>query len=87
MSTKAQSPALDVNEGITERAIDLVFDFGDAILADPGILEGIRDGVTLVLVPDDDPELAASKIAGGLRAVQRGEDVYFRHVRRSAASR
>jgi hypothetical protein len=48
---------------------------------DPTILERIPFGVTLVLVPDDDPELATIEIEIGQMALRQGRDVYFRHVR------
>ena len=69
--------------GLVERAIDLSFDFGTLILNDPSILDDIPNGVTLVLIPNDDPELAATKIALGIESIHRGEDVYVRHFRRT----
>ncbi len=62
--------------GLMERSIDLSFDFGTLILDDPSILDDIPNGVTLVLIPDDDAELAAIKITRGIEAIHRGEDVY-----------
>ncbi len=34
----------------------------------------------IVLLPDDDPELAAYNFQLGLQVVQEGRNVYFRHV-------
>jgi hypothetical protein len=62
------------------RNIDLAFEFIRETLDDPGILDGVRDGVTFVLVPDDEPALAEANIASGIDAVRRGRDVYFKHV-------
>jgi len=81
MSHKIEA-AGTATDGTMERALDLSFEFAEEILADPSILDEIPNGITLVLIPDDDPELATAKIAGGLTAVRRGEDVLFRHVRR-----
>ncbi len=69
--------------GLMERSIHLSFDFATLILQDPSISDDIPNGVTLVLIPNDDPELAATKIARGMEAIHRGEDVYFRHFQRA----
>lgn len=63
-----------------ERNIDLAFEHIRETVEDPGLLDGIRDGVTFVLVPDDDPRLAEANILNGIEAVRDGKDVYFRHV-------
>src|SRR5687768_4030599 len=70
--------------GLTEvakRNVELTFDFNRAILADPSILDDIPDGATVVLIPSDDPDLAAAEIEQSLAALRQGCDVYFRHVR------
>ena len=55
--------------------------FHAAIFDDPGILDDIPNGATLILVPDDDPALAAREVALGQEALAAGRDTYFRHVR------
>lgn len=79
-TTAALQPRAD---GLMERSIDLSFDFATSILDDPSILDDIPNGVTLVFIPDEDSELAAMKIARGIEAIHRGEDVSFRHVQRA----
>jgi hypothetical protein len=64
-----------------------VFDLTRAVLVDPTLLDEIPDGVTLVLLPDDDPDVAAEQIEAGLFAVREGRDVLFRHIRPGSASR
>lgn len=39
-------------------------------------------GSTLILLPDDDPELTAANIRLGLHVLEEGANVYFRHVHR-----
>jgi len=55
--------------------------FHAAIFDDPAILDDIPNGATLVLVPRDDPALAAHELALGQEALAAGRDTYFRHVR------
>lgn len=64
-----------------ERNMDLSFEFARGIFENPEILDEIPDGATLVLLPDDDPSLLQEKMELGMRALRRGEDVYFRHVK------
>ena len=52
--------------------------FSLAILDDPTILEDVPNGVLLVLMPEDDPEYTAISVERGMKAVARGQDVYFR---------
>jgi len=66
------------------RNVDLVHRHLLAIIADPSLLERIPDGGAVVLIPDDDPELAAANLEGGMRRVRQGEDVTFLHVRPQA---
>lgn len=70
-------------EGVVERNIGLTFELIQAIADDPALLEEIPHGATVILIPADDPDLAARNIAGGHRRVLAGENVYFRHVRRA----
>lgn len=69
--------------GLTERGIGLGFDFLKAIIDDPSIADDIPNGATLVLLPDDDPELAESSLQGGIEAARKGADVYIRHFPRA----
>ena len=66
-----------------DRNLALAGQFLQAVLDDPALVEQIPDGATLVLIPDDDPELARFNLDLGWKAVLAGEDVYFRHVRRA----
>jgi hypothetical protein len=52
-----------------------------AAAANPAVARDIPQGATIVLIPDDDPELAAAEIEAGMLALSRGQDVYFRHIR------
>lgn len=67
---------------LTDRNIKLSFDFARQILVDPAILDDIPDGVTLVLLLEDDPTFNETNIEIGLRAVRKGQDVYFRYMRK-----
>ncbi|HEV2108469.1 MAG TPA: DUF5647 family protein [Thermomicrobiales bacterium] len=51
-----------------------------AVFADATILDAVPQGVTLVLLPEHDPELAESEMAKGMAAVRSGKNVYFRHL-------
>ncbi len=66
---------------VASKNINLQFGFIRAIIADPSILDDIPNGVTLKLLPAEDPDLVEANIAIGLNAVRKGKDVYFRHVR------
>ena len=66
---------------VVTRSINLTFDFARAIVDDPDILDDVPDGAMVVLIPADDPELAAVEIEEGLSALRQGWDVYVRHVR------
>lgn len=63
------------------RAIEAAFDFLDAALADPAVLDRVPEGALLVIVPEDDPELARYNIEIGQQAVLAGRNVYFMHWR------
>jgi hypothetical protein len=67
-------------DGIVERSIDLSFDFLHSVIEDPSILGNIPDGATLVLIPDNDPDLAEIKYQVAVDVARRGENVYIRHV-------
>jgi len=68
-------------EGVIERNIALVTAFTQAVIADPSLGVEIPKGVTLVLIPDDDPELATYNRALGERAQTAGKAVCIRHIR------
>ena len=72
---------MNAKAGFTERNITLSFEFAKAIIDDPAILEEIPHGATLVLLPEDDPELSRENLKLGMSAAEHGEDVYIRHVR------
>ncbi len=77
MSAPTTAPSI---EGAAEKNLDLAFDLFEAAFNDPMLLVDVPQGATLVLMPDDDPELFAANIEIGLAALRRGENVYFRHV-------
>lgn len=64
-----------------KRIIRQTFSFMRGMVANPEIAKDIPDGVNIVLIPSDDPELAAIEIEAGMLALSRGLDVYFRHIR------
>ena len=68
-------------DDVDRRGIELNVDFTRAIFENPDILDDIPNGVLLVLIPPDDPELAAREIESGIAWLHQGADVYFRHVR------
>lgn len=86
MSAKTSTPLVEdeidaIPEGVVERSIELAFAFVRAEMANPDLNEQrIPNRASLALIPDDDPELAELAIQSGLRAVQRGRNMYFLHV-------
>ena len=71
--------ALDY-ETATGRNIDLAFTLLRAQIADPALLEQIPDGATLMLIPDDDPELAEHNFALARQLFASGRNVYLYHT-------
>lgn len=67
-----------------ERNIALAFDLARAIVDDPTLLEQIPDDATVVLVPENDPELAQFNKTMGQQATASGEAVHFHPVPASA---
>jgi uncharacterized protein YjiK len=63
--------------------LELARRFTLSIFEDPEILESIPDGISLVLVPDDDEELARANLESALNTARSGRDVLIRHVRPS----
>lgn len=64
------------------RNLGLVRRFARQIVENPGVLDQLPSGA-LVLVPDNDPELAELNIQAGLRSLREGHDVTFHHLRSS----
>lgn len=52
-----------------------------AQLEHPELLAQIPDGATVVVIPDDDPDLAAYNLALVPALVAQGRNVYIQHVR------
>lgn len=67
------------SQSATERDIELSVAFVNAFYEDVSILDDIPNGSTLVLLPDDDPELAEINFRSGIEAARNGADVYIRH--------
>lgn len=72
---------MDSRTDFPERNITLSFEFAKSIIDDAEILEEIPDGATLVLLPEDEPDLAKENLRLGVKAAERGENVYIRHVK------
>ena len=73
-----------IDDGTKSRVsphIELALRFTLALFEDPAKLDEFPDGATLVLLPDDDPDLAESNLQGGIRMIRAGQDVTFRHLR------
>lgn len=66
-----------------ERDISMSFDFLRAIIDDPSIADDIPDHAAIVLLTDDNPELAEVNLQNGIRAARDGADVYIRHFLRT----
>jgi len=66
---------------MTEKSFELARRWGLALIDDPALLAEIPEGANLVLMPDDDLPFAEAKMALGIAAIRRGENVYFRHLR------
>ena len=79
MSSTKQAQA----KSLKTRDNDLHSAFIDAYFEDVSILEDIPNGSALILVPDDDPELAEANIKRAVEAAQNGYDVYIRHFLRA----
>lgn len=72
-----------MSAAIVTKNLELVRRFTLSIFEDPSLLDDIPDGITLVLIPDDDAELAQANIVIALGAIRSGWDVLVRHVRPS----
>jgi hypothetical protein len=71
---------------IDQRDQELHSAFVRAYVEDVSILEDIPNGSALILVPDDDPELAETNLGRAVEAARRGYDVYIRHFPRTKPS-
>lgn len=69
--------------GFVERNIELAFWFAQQQLEHPELAEEVPNGATLILIPQNDPDLAMHNAGLGMKAIANGENVYFRHVLRS----
>ncbi len=69
----------------TTAAVDLNLQlaglFAEAVLDDPALLEHVPAGATLVLVPDDEPDLRLHNLNLAMEAFAIGRNVYLVHVR------
>jgi uncharacterized protein DUF5647 len=78
------APARPPHAALIERNMELAFALLREQAAHPETAADIPDGATVIFIPDDDAELAAFNRSLGLKALEEGEDVYFRHVRGGA---
>jgi hypothetical protein len=69
------------DRGMAERVLALAGEFMRYIAANPATAPAIPDEATVILLPENDPDLAAYNTRLGMRALANGEDVYFLHVR------
>lgn len=82
MSSNA-TPLESVEQDALGRDTELWSGFLRSIVDDPAVLDDIPGGAAVVLLPDDDPELAEINLQRSLEAARSGTDVYIRHVRLS----
>ncbi len=82
--TKTSDPVVTSDrDGYTvdQQMIRNTFGLVRGAAANPAVARDIPQGATIILIPDDDPELAEAEIKAGMVALGRGQDVYFRHIR------
>ncbi|HET8523368.1 MAG TPA: DUF5647 family protein [Thermomicrobiales bacterium] len=80
-ATQANSNTEQTDDAVlAERNIELAFTFMHDVLDDPALLDEIPDGVTLVLIPADDPATAEANLAIATAEARRGRNVYIRHM-------
>lgn len=68
----------------TDRTLALAEELFQAAKTDPSIYDEIPQGATLVLLPLNDPTVVQVNVESGLASIERGENVYFLHLRRLA---
>ncbi len=73
------------DNAIVKRALALTGAFMCQIAANPSLAPTIPDGATVILLPDNDPELAAYNTKLGMYAVDSGANAYFLHVEMTGA--
>ena len=76
----AKNTSLDSITAGTRNA-ELAFDLVQAQLANPELLHEIPNGATVVLIPEDDPELAEYNFGVARTLVARGKNVFLKRVR------
>ncbi len=76
-------PTLDTATA-ADRNLALIGDMLQAQLADPELLNDIPNGATVVLIPEDDAELAEYNFGVARTLVARGKNVYLKRVRTAA---
>ena len=79
----AQSTPLDAITAGTRNA-ELAFDLLQSQMANPELLNEIPNGATVVLIPQDDPELAEYNFGVARTLVARGKNVFLKRVRGAA---
>lgn len=70
----------EFHKTIVDRNIELAFELTESVIADPSLLADVPSGAMLVLIPDDDRELAEANLEGAVKAFRRGKNVYLCHV-------
>lgn len=79
----AETTTKPIADELTLRDFALHDAFLQALIADEALQEEIPNGVSLVLLPDDDPELTERNLAFAVLNARRGRNVYLRHVHRA----
>lgn len=83
--TSSESTVAEVSpelRNLAKRDHVLQQQFLQAMIADDEVGDEIPNGVLLVLVPDDDEELAEENLRSAMDLVRRGKNAYIRHVYR-----
>lgn len=70
----------DATRSRVARNLELARRLTLTIVEEPALLDQIPDGGTIILLPEDDPELAEANLRSGRRLVRAGRDVTFRHL-------
>jgi|SRR5579884_413370 len=80
MSTESATKPL-TEEEVFQRNLEISGAFTMAVLRNPRMLNDIPHGVTIIFLPEDDPELAAYNRTLIARVLDEGRDVWVRHVK------
>ena len=78
-ATKPPANGFAVDE-FDQKTIALTTDFIRAAFDDARVLDGIPNGATLILLPEEDTAFIEESIQLGIEAIRQGRDVVFRHV-------